>query len=308
MKKTILKNIIPIAIVFIGLGVGLSVHYNAQASRKIKDAYVTVATTKNCVWVLSWWGAVCDANGNKIGMGYSWKGDCGTCPASLCHTIYNNTCGGTWCTNSGPVPANYTKKTATYCHYIKKVTEWSSCSDGVKVAVKVRWAKVKGTTCSNVSLNQSCLSGNGSGNGNGNGIGDGSSAVCGNNLLETGEQCDDGNTVNGDGCSSTCLIEGEGVPVCGNGIIETGEQCDGGTYCNEFCQTIPKNVCGNGVLEKSNGEQCDDGNLVNGDGCNDSCQIEEGTNTVCGDGVCSTSKGENFLNCPSDCTVKIIEF
>jgi cysteine-rich repeat protein len=31
--------------------------------------------------------------------------------------------------------------------------------------------------------------------------------VCGNGKLETREQCDDGNTVDGDGCSSTCTIE-----------------------------------------------------------------------------------------------------
>jgi len=31
--------------------------------------------------------------------------------------------------------------------------------------------------------------------------------VCGNETVETGETCDDGNTVNGDGCSSTCQIE-----------------------------------------------------------------------------------------------------
>jgi cysteine-rich repeat protein len=31
--------------------------------------------------------------------------------------------------------------------------------------------------------------------------------VCGNGILETGEQCDDGNTANGDGCSSQCKLE-----------------------------------------------------------------------------------------------------
>ena len=33
------------------------------------------------------------------------------------------------------------------------------------------------------------------------------SPICGNNIVESGEQCDDGNTNNGDGCSSTCQIE-----------------------------------------------------------------------------------------------------
>ena len=32
-------------------------------------------------------------------------------------------------------------------------------------------------------------------------------SVCGNGMVEAGEQCDDGNTTDGDGCSSTCMIE-----------------------------------------------------------------------------------------------------
>jgi TonB family protein len=32
-------------------------------------------------------------------------------------------------------------------------------------------------------------------------------AVCGNNSLEVGEQCDDGNTLGNDGCSATCQLE-----------------------------------------------------------------------------------------------------
>jgi cysteine-rich repeat protein len=29
---------------------------------------------------------------------------------------------------------------------------------------------------------------------------------CGNGVLEASEQCDDGNRVNGDGCSSSCQV------------------------------------------------------------------------------------------------------
>lgn len=32
-------------------------------------------------------------------------------------------------------------------------------------------------------------------------------SICGNSTVEGGEQCDDGNTANGDGCSSTCQNE-----------------------------------------------------------------------------------------------------
>ena len=38
-------------------------------------------------------------------------------------------------------------------------------------------------------------------------------------------------------------------------------------------------VCGNGILES--GEQCDDGNLINGDGCSDTCQLEHASISGC---------------------------
>lgn len=41
--------------------------------------------------------------------------------------------------------------------------------------------------------------------------------VCGNGIIETGEGCDDGNTLSGDGCSSSCQIEGGGGAGGGGG-------------------------------------------------------------------------------------------
>ena len=54
-----------------------------------------------------------------------------------------------------------------------------------------------------------------------------SPAVCGNGVVEAGEQCDDGNIVSGDGCSSSCISEGANGngngggswPIGGNGGI-----------------------------------------------------------------------------------------
>lgn len=40
----------------------------------------------------------------------------------------------------------------------------------------------------------------------------GGSAVCGDGIADAPEQCDDGGTVDGDGCSSTCAIEPGGIP------------------------------------------------------------------------------------------------
>ena len=101
----------------------------------------------------------------------------------------------------------------------------------------------------------------------------GSSSVCGNSIIESGETCDDGNTNNFDGCSSTCQTE---TPVCGNSIVEYLEQCDDGNTnnfdgCSSTCQT-ENPVCGNGIVEYL--EQCDDSNTNNGDGCSSTCQTE----------------------------------
>ena len=66
-------------------------------------------------------------------------------------------------------------------------------------------------------------------------------ALCGDGILQTGEACDDGNPVPGDGCSGVCTLEPgyicetPGAPctalvtqVCGNGLIEGSEACDDG--------------------------------------------------------------------------------
>jgi cysteine-rich repeat protein len=96
--------------------------------------------------------------------------------------------------------------------------------------------------------------------------------LCGNGIHEFGEQCDDGNLTNGDGCNSICKTEVGAV--CGNGALEAGEGCDDGNLvsgdgCDSTCHF---EVCGNGLVQT--GEQCDDGNLNNGDGCSSVCMTE----------------------------------
>jgi len=68
-------------------------------------------------------------------------------------------------------------------------------------------------------------------------------AVCGNGIVEPGEQCDDGNTTPCDGCSATCKTE-----ACGNGRIECAEECDDGSLngtagdpCDANCHVIKGN-------------------------------------------------------------------
>ena len=55
--------------------------------------------------------------------------------------------------------------------------------------------------------------------------------MCSSDLNE-GEECEDGNTDPGDGCSATCTLE------CGNGLLDLNELCDdgdshGGDGCTE---------------------------------------------------------------------------
>lgn len=100
--------------------------------------------------------------------------------------------------------------------------------------------------------------------------------------------------MNGDGCSSLCLVE-------------TGWDC--GTSYTE-CETI----CGDGLT--LNTEECDDGNEFSGDGCF-VCAVEEGwlcdgadptvCETICGDGLlkgeeeCDDGNEENDDSCSTEC-------
>ena len=63
------------------------------------------------------------------------------------------------------------------------------------------------------------------------------------------------------------------VPGCGDGTVDTGEECDDGNTddldaCGNDCVL---NVCGDGTLDT--GEACDDGNGIDNDGCNNACEI-----------------------------------
>lgn len=147
---------------------------------------------------------------------------------------------------------------------------------------------------------------------------------CGDGVVVEGEECDDRNTADGDGCSSSCVVEEDftcldepsycHTPGCGGGLVEEGEECDdgndvGGDGCSATCEVEGGAVClgerpsecriaecGDGFVDAElNDEECDDGNGVGGDGCSASCLVEadhfcsgepsECVAVVCGDGT-----------------------
>ena len=87
--------------------------------------------------------------------------------------------------------------------------------------------------------------------------------LCGNGVVNSTENCDDGNVVDGDGCTHLCL----------------------------------KNVCGDGIVWPGK-EQCDDGNKDDADSCSNACvaKFKLVTFTTCG---ASGRLGPNQNQCNS---------
>jgi cysteine-rich repeat protein len=93
----------------------------------------------------------------------------------------------------------------------------------------------------------------------------------------------------GDGAGDDCDLQ-----TCGNAEIEFGagfvEECDDGDLesgdgCDANCRIT---ACGNGI--ETAGEACDDGNAIPGDGCSPSCEIE----VDCGDAI--DNDGDGFVD------------
>jgi fibro-slime domain-containing protein len=140
-------------------------------------------------------------------------------------------------------------------------------------------------------------------------------AGCGDGQLRGSEECDDGNSKSGDGCSDQCLLEvgfqcpTPGSPctatTCGNGAREGAEECDDGNLrpydgCSPTCQREVQcpggacvALCGDGLKFPS--EACDDGNLRDGDGCSSTCTVEPNA-------TCTTT----IADLPSSLTVPVI--
>ncbi|MEO8681341.1 MAG: DUF4215 domain-containing protein [Vicinamibacterales bacterium] len=122
---------------------------------------------------------------------------------------------------------------------------------------------------------------------------------------DTGNQCAVGMCVNG---NPSTTFSPAGTACNQNG----GSVCDGTGTCVQ-----PPTICGDGI--RAGIEQCDQGNLTNGDGCSAVCTVELGWScvgtpsvcaSVCGDGIRVGSEACDDLNampgdgCSAVCSVE----
>lgn len=84
--------------------------------------------------------------------------------------------------------------------------------------------------------------------------------ICGDGYDYYHYGCDDGNLVAGDGCDGYCRVE-------------IGYTCNHGN-CNPASPSVCAEICGDGKDFHHYG--CDDGNLINGDGCSSTCTVQTG--------------------------------
>jgi len=126
------------------------------------------------------------------------------------------------------------------------------------------------------------------GGSSGSGMGDAGegsqSDLCGDGIVGKTEECDDGNTKAGDGCSGACRVE-------------PGYVC---AIANKPCTLSDTEVCGDGKLGMH--EACDDGNAQSGDGCSSTCTVESGYTCDPATGKCTQTQA------PAVCGNGLVEF
>lgn len=104
-------------------------------------------------------------------------------------------------------------------------------------------------------------------------------SYCGDAIVQSNEECDDGNSDDGDQCSNECKIIGGEDATCGDGVIQSSEECDPGLSA----------VCSNGLSCRVSDCICIQSNpaIQDGKACGDSCS----SNNDCpADNVCESDK------------------
>ena len=125
-------------------------------------------------------------------------------------------------------------------------------------------------------------------------------ALCGNGVVDPGEECDDGNTVSGDCCSAICFFE-QGGCACNDANVCTDDgTCNGTGTCQVVgfnanpCQDgnacTTADTCAAGVCVGGPSLDCDDGNPCTDDSCDSGSGCVHTPNTApCDDGNACTA-------------------
>jgi len=102
------------------------------------------------------------------------------------------------------------------------------------------------------------------------------------------------------GCTAQCRFNFIACTSldCGDGIMDSGEECDDGNDdSTDACVNCFVARCGDGVLAVA--EECDDGNNVGGDGCDRICVVEQcGDDKLDGGEECEV---DDEQDCTSTC-------
>ncbi len=117
-------------------------------------------------------------------------------------------------------------------------------------------------------------------------------------MIQTGEDCDQGNVDAGDGCSSLCKIETgwncTGTPsdcdlICGDGLKLLNEDCDDGNAndglgCKVDCSGPLDGISctgGNSTSPDTCSPLCGDGKLIPPENCDDGADNDSGCKPGC---------------------------
>jgi cysteine-rich repeat protein len=172
----------------------------------------------------------CDMNGNLIG---ACIGEVLPAPNETCLSIYDDDCDGEINEASGDA-CICEKDTYRECYGSTVgslgvgpcVSGFQKCMEGLFYGPCENQVTPKSESCATL-IDDDC-----------DGLVNeaGADCVCGDEIISSGEECDDGNKLDGDGCTSDCEF-----PKCGNGVMEDGEQCDDGNdidadACTQKCQ------------------------------------------------------------------------
>jgi cysteine-rich repeat protein len=124
-------------------------------------------------------------------------------------------------------------------------------------------------------------------------------ALCGSIPDGCGDDLDCGDCDLGFECTSQRQCIAAPKPVCGNGVVEFGEDCDNGlnnsnfqpNACRRNCR-FPS--CGDGVRDAN--EACDDGNTIESDACRSDCTRPAHCRPCSNDSACGGGRCLNQLS------------